>query len=247
MALHGVDPFVESDFLPCSLSRSSGRIGLSNPQDTIRAVVLGSLEATSEFNRLDIKSHFQKVNKGMGSAIQVVMHRDARTDLSRAFHFPLSAAQQYNDKTRKNWGVDFVTNTTSMITTCWPITQACQFYNNSDPLDPSISFNCYSIFYGDLNTRSLDGLSRFDGWNSSFYAMSNGSPRNISLASQLNPFLFNVTARVITANIGTVDKKEITRGAIIDAGANRIAFALGLFGNNLRRPVLTRQREHRPL
>jgi len=85
------------------------------------------------------------------------------------------------------------------------------------------------MFSGDLNVPSYDGLEQFRGWDTSFYAMSNGFPKNISVASQLNPFYFNVTAAVISTtftNIAATEDPDIWSGAIVDAGSNRVAFAL---------------------
>ena len=85
------------------------------------------------------------------------------------------------------------------------------------------------MFSGDLNIGPYDGLEQFRGWDTSFYEIYNSSPKNISVASQLNPFYFNATAAVFSTtfqDIAATGDSDIWNGAIVNAGNNRVAFAL---------------------
>jgi hypothetical protein len=170
---------------------------------------------------------------------QIVTYVDPKTNQSHALLFYPPGAFQFDGTVEglgasTNIGLDFVANTTSMSTECTSITQACQLFNATDStsLNLSIPYNCSSMFSGDLNIPPYDGLEQFRGWDTSFYDMLNGFPKNISVASQLNPFYFNVTAAVFSTTLSDIDAEydgedlDIWDGAIVGAGSNRVAFAL---------------------
>jgi hypothetical protein len=84
------------------------------------------------------------------------------------------------------------------------------------------------MFWSDLNV-SPYGLEQFRGCDTSFYEMLHSLPKNISVASQLNPFYFNVTAAVfstILLDIAETGDVDIWDGAIVDGGNSRVTFAL---------------------
>jgi hypothetical protein len=85
------------------------------------------------------------------------------------------------------------------------------------------------MFSGDLNVPPVDGLEQFKGWYTSFYDFADGLPKNISVASQLNPFLYNATAAVVSDYLQDLeywDSPDVDNGALVDVGSNRIAFAV---------------------
>jgi hypothetical protein len=220
------------------LDNSVGIYDLTNPEVVYTMLEIGISALNDSFTEqdwpffLNETEIYAAANQTYGnSSNQVVTHFDQDTEQTHAFLFYHLSVYEYNYKTSTNIGVDFVANTTSMSTTCTPITQECQLSNTTDPTSHNLSipYNCSSMFSGNLNTSPYDGLEQFRGWDASFYNMSNGLPKNISVASQLNPFSFNVTTAVISTkfqDIASTGDPDIWDGAIIDAGNNRVAFAL---------------------
>lgn len=174
---------------------------------------------------------YQAASTYGGAANQVVAHFDSDTGRTHAFLFYQFGGYEINDHKITHYGLDFVAKTTSMSTECTPITQACQLFNATDTTthNLSIPYTCSSMFSGDLNIGPYDGLEQFRGWDTSFYEIYNSSPKNISVASQLNPFYFNATAAVFSTtfqDIAATGDSDIWNGAIVNAGNNRVAFAL---------------------
>jgi hypothetical protein len=224
-----LDPFAPSKFRPCSLNQTTELYDLAYPAWVYTVLESGISDVTSGFNQEDFTQLGDKIIAGTGAFVQVVTHMDPKTNLSHALLFFPFAAEQFSNGSLSNFGIDFVAETTSMATTCEPIAQACELRNASQSTSNnfSIPFNCSSMFFGDLNLPPTGGLEQFKGWDTNFYAMENGNPRNISVASQLNPFLFNATAAVISTAFTDLEGSG-NQEVVVDAGNNRVALTFRL-------------------
>ena len=112
-----------------------------------------------------------------------------------------------------------------MVTQCEFPTQPCQLELNkaSNLLLP---FNCFPMFYGDLDYTPLTGLERVSGWNTSFYELVGGVPKNNPVQAQANPFYFKAAAAVDSVSISKGLPGSHPEGAVVDGGNGRAAFAL---------------------
>ncbi|KAI9684249.1 MAG: hypothetical protein M1822_005722 [Bathelium mastoideum] len=218
-----LEPLASSDGVPCSLNTSNGLWNLAYSIDTFTTLFTGISDRTSAFDLVDPDMITDLIYTGEGTNDQVVTYNDTATGAEHAFYFNMLAPLS---------GLDFVANTTSMVTQCLPATGACQMRNNSQSgsSDLSIPFNCSRMFSGDLNKFPQDGLEQFRGWDSSFYFMQNGLPNNISVNSQLNPFTFNISAAVNSIDFQDLEDPTSDRLVldkdVINAGNGRVAFAL---------------------
>jgi len=139
--------------------------------------------------------------------------------------YPDASQEIEISKDKNSYGIDYVANTTSMVTQCSFVTQDCNFVskNASTVNTTSIPYNCSAIFAGDLAQTPAQGLERANGWNMSFYELVNGTPSSIPYQAQANPFLFNAAAAVSSLSSG-IDPTSY--GDFVDAGQGRTAFAL---------------------
>lgn len=226
-----LDPFAPSSILPCSLSQTSGLLSLSYPEAVYTMLDLGIYQLASSSGGQFWPDLTNLIQQYPYVGNQTVTYIDPNTSLTHALLFWQPGAVQFSSGAHLNRGIDFVASTTSMSTTCTPITQACGLFNatHSTSQNLSIPYNCSSLFFGDLNVPPIDGLDQFKGWDTSFYSISNGFPKNISVASQLNPFYYNVTAALTStsfADIAGTGDPDVGDNTIVDAGNGRIAFAL---------------------
>ncbi|KAI9661810.1 MAG: hypothetical protein M1821_009049 [Bathelium mastoideum] len=218
-----LQPLASSDAVPCSLDTKNGLWNLASSISAFTTLFTGINDRTSAFDLVDPDTITDLIYTGEGTNNQVVTYNDTATGAEHAFYFNMLAPI---------YGLDFVANTTSMVTQCLPATEACQMRNNSQSgsSDLSIPFNCSHMFYGDLNKSPQDGLEQFRGWDSSFYFMQNGLPNNISVNSQLNPFTFNTSAAVNSIDFQDLEDPTSDRLVldkdVINAGDGRVAFAL---------------------
>ena len=142
--------------------------------------------------------------------------------------FHLDAGYEYDDDDDFNYGIDYTADTTSMATRCEFATQACQF----EALKPlgnrnlSVPFNCSAIFHGDINFAPLTGLERAPGWNTSFYELVDGLPKEIPVQAQSNPFSFNVSTVIKSVSNLSDLLRNYPEGAIANLGKGRAALAL---------------------
>jgi len=101
--------------------------------------------------------------------------------------------------------------------------------HNATDDNASIPYHCSELFNGDLNKIPNNGLERLKGWNTKFFDLDNGSPRWISVASQLNPFSYNVTAVVDSINLDGLARAhdlQVHQGTVVGIGNGRVAFAI---------------------
>lgn len=153
------------------------------------------LNQTGDFNTEDFNALSNATESGAFENTQWVTHIDHVTDNQHVFFFNPMLSQEESDKpptpppklTLVNneldrFGLDYIANTTSIVTNCISITKECRMHNATDN-EISVSYHCSDIFNGDLNEILKNGLERLKGWNTFFYDHQNGVPRNISIAS----------------------------------------------------------------
>ena len=155
-----------------------------------------------------------------------------QTGLSHSFLYYPDAAYEFDPQPsgNSNYGVDYVAHTTSMVTTCTSATKTC--LSQSIPADQNIltiPFNCSADFHGDVGQPPTDGLERIQGWDTGFYNIVDGIPKNFPVQTQLNPFNFFAVSAVNSLSFEELNESgdpQATDGSIIDAGNGRLAFAL---------------------
>jgi hypothetical protein len=224
---------------PCSIEGATTPWTLYGAPSAYRILASGLLNQTGDYHKEDFDALSNSSDSGIFSWTQLITHYDLATEDQHVYFFDPSWAEEGSDKQKPpkmdlvnndldRFGLDFIANTTSIVTKCVPITADCGMRNVTGN-DTSIPYHCSDIFNGDLNEIPTNGLERLKGWNSMFYNTENGVPRNISVASQLNPFYYNVTAVVDSINIGgLVDFRDpqALAGNIVGIGDARVAFAI---------------------
>jgi hypothetical protein len=224
---------------PCSINDSTSPWTLTGAPSAYRVLATGLLNQTDDYNQEDFNALWNADESGIFNWTQLVTHIDLLTKDQHVFYFnPFWAEEDSDNQTRKklaitddhveNFGYDYVANTTSIVTKCFPITVECGMQTTNESSKPYM-YHCSDIFNGDLNAIPENGLEKLKGWNTTFYNSEDGSPRKISTASQLNPFHYNVTAIVDSINIdGLIDFKDpqVHQGTIVGIGDGRVGFAL---------------------
>jgi hypothetical protein len=230
-----LDPNASSGPVPCSLDTTTPRLwNLADAPDVYTTLDTGISDVVANFNNENFTSLMEKLETGSAGSTQIITHVDTKTNLSHSFLFTPFAAFEYDYPPFLHVGYDIWASTTSMVTECRFATHACHLTNHSSSSNPTLSipFNCSEMFSGDLNQAPLDGLEQFKGWDSSFYDMADGQPRNISVQSQLNPFHFNISTALTSISATTLLEEgdpgtsQVMDGSIVDAGNGRVAFAL---------------------
>ena len=189
----------------------------------------GISQVTSGFNGINFTTELKNENESITTPEQIVTHIDPATGLAHAMLFYPDASIEYDlNEGQLNYGIDYVANTTSMVTQCAFATEECQLVskNASTESDPSVPYNCSSFFNGDLNQPPLDGLERAKGWNMSIYELVNGVPSAVPVQAQANPFLFYAAAAVSSISYSYVDISTVGANTVVDAGQGRVALAL---------------------
>jgi hypothetical protein len=226
---------------PCSIDNRTSPWTLADATVSYRVLATGLLNQTGDYHNEDFIALGNASELGIFQWMQLVTHIDSETLDQHVFLFDPSWAWEDNviePKKRstlavvnndvKRLGIDFIATTTSVVTSCQPITAICGMRNSSDS-DAPIPYHCSDLFSGDLKDIPANGLERLKGWNTTFYNMDNGVPRNISIAAQLNPFHFNVSAVVDSIGIeGLADFKDpqVATGAVVKTGEGRVGFAI---------------------
>jgi hypothetical protein len=229
---------------PCSIDNSTSPWTLMNAPSAYRVEATGELNQTADFNQEDFNALESADDSGTFDWTQLVTHIDLVTKDLHVFYFnPIWAREvseeedsdtqahkkhPITDEHAENIGFDYIANTTSIVTRCSPNTMGCGMQTTNDSSKPYM-YHCSDILHGDLNAIPENGLEKLRGWNTAFYNFEDGTPRNISIASQLNPFHYNVTAVVDSINIGgLIDFKDpqVGQGTIVGIGDGRVGFAL---------------------
>lgn len=202
---------------PCSLNTTDG-FNLDHPERVYLTLNDGISQISADPDSPSVASQAQG---SIGD--QVVTIKDPKTNISHSMLFNLDAGDEYDYEDKLNVGIDYIAKTTSMATNCDFATQACQF----EALKPlsnqnlSVPFNCSAIFHGDLNFAPSTGLERAPGWNTSFYELIDGIPKEIPVQAQSNPFYFNASAVIKSVS----DPGNLPEGVIANLGKGRAAMA----------------------
>ena len=220
---------------PCSLNITDGLINVANPRAVYLTLGTGISQVSSNFNGLNFSDIFDKEQYDLATPYQVVTYQPSEADASHSLLFtPDAAAESFGDN-RDLYGFDYVANSTSMATQCTYATQQCDVRStySTDGNNISIPFDCYPEFSGNLGQTPLTGHERAQGWNMSFYQLINGTPTNISVQAQSNPFHFYVATAVNSIQLPDflrhnklLPEGQADNHSFVDGGQGFIAFAL---------------------
>ncbi|KAH3904871.1 hypothetical protein HBI56_226400 [Parastagonospora nodorum] len=227
------------NYPPCSIDNTTSPWTLWEPTATYRLLATGLLNQTSDYNKEDFDALWNATYLGTFNHTQLITHIDQATHDQHVFFFNPMLAQGNREIQKRDsfslvdsdldrYGLDYVANTTSIITKCFPTTRDCAM-DTINSSDLTIAYHCSDMFSGDMSEIPTNGLERLKGWNTSFYELDNGVPRQISIASQLNPFHYNVTAVVDSINIGGLIRSkdpQVAQGTIVRIGDGRVAFSI---------------------
>lgn len=223
---------------PCSLNHTGNFTNVANPSFVYLTLDTGISQVSSGFNGINSTNEVDEEEKNTATPYQVVTY--LKDGVSHSLLFTPDAAAE-KDLTAYDYGthfgIDYVANSISMATQCTFVTKDCGIHkdttNTSDVNIISIPFHCYDEFSGDLGQTPSTGHERAQGWNMSFYQLVNGTPTNISVQAQSNPFSFYVATAVNSIDLADFDSDESSlpegdsnNGSLIDAGNGFTAFAL---------------------
>lgn len=210
---------------------------MAYPEYAYLTLGTGISQLTSNFNGLNFSSIEKSEDEGTGTPFQIVPHVDD-AGLTHSLLFFTDAAMEY-DLTDigagPNFGIDYVAKTVSMVTQCTFVTKECgiQSTNTSNTSDISIPYNCYEDFSGDLGQTPSTGHERAQGWNMSFQEPIDGTPKNLPVRGQHNPFHFYMATAVNTIDISFVhdptsnfSERFPDNASLVDGGRGFTAFAL---------------------
>ena len=223
---------------PCSLNVTDGLTNLANPSFVYLTLGTGISQISEDFNGLNFTELEGEEERQTATPYQVVTY-EPEANISHSLLFYPDAARE-NDLTAyglgTNYGIDYVANTTSMVTQCTFATQECDIHGATTDLtdgnNVSIPFHCYDDFSGNLGQTPSTGHERAQGWNMSFYQIIDGKRSNIPVQAQSNPFHFYVATAVNSINLQDFDSQSNLsegspgNGSFVDAGQGYTAFAL---------------------
>ena len=224
--------------LPCSLNETDGSINVANPSSVYQTLGIGISQVSSDFNGINYTNTADQEQKGTATPYQVVTYSpDGNVSHSLLFYPDAAAEIDYTaNGLGTHYGIDYVANTTSMVTQCIFATLNCNIHtdstNSTDSNNMSIPFDCYPDFAGNLGQTPATGHERAQGWNMSFYQLVNGIPTNIPFQAQSNPFHFYVAAAVNSIDLsdfdsdGNLTEDNAGNGSLVDVGYGFVAFAL---------------------
>ena len=223
---------------PCSLNITDGLTNLANPSFAYLTLGTGISQISDDFNGLNFNELEYEEERGTATPYQVVTY-ETKANISHALLFYPDAAREYDYTAYgvgTHFGIDYVANTTSMVTQCTFSTQECDVHGATTDLtdgnNVSIPFHCYDDFSGNLGQTPSTGHERAQGWNMSFYQLIDGKPSNIPVQAQSNPFHFYVATAVNSINFQDFEiQSDLPEGSpgndsFVDAGQGYTAFAL---------------------
>ncbi|CAN9296677.1 unnamed protein product [Alternaria alternata] len=226
-------------FPPCTINGSSKPWTLLDAPSAYRVLATGLLNQTGEYNNEDFNTLNVAWDAGAFIYTQLVTHIDDVTDEQHVLYFNPWSAEEYSDSPKvskldltnqdvERVGIDYVAETISVVTECTAITTDCGIYNTTSDAS-SIPYHCSNGFYGDLNEIPANGLERLKGWNTTFFDFHNDPSLNVSIASQLNPFSYNVTAVVDSIDLDDLilyGDPQVPQGIVVEIGDGRVGFAM---------------------
>ncbi|CAN9275286.1 unnamed protein product [Alternaria alternata] len=226
-------------FPPCTINGSSKPWTLLDAPSSYRVLATGLLNQTGEYNNEDFNTLNVAWDAGAFIYTQLVTHIDDVTDEQHVLYFNPWSAEEYSDSPKvskldltnqdvERVGIDYVAETISVVTECTAITTDCGIYNTTSDAS-SIPYHCSNGFYVDLNEIPANGLERLKGWNTTFFDFHNDPSLNVSIASQLNPFSYNVTAVVDSIDLDDLilyGDPQVPQGIVVEIGDGRVGFAM---------------------
>ncbi|RII20070.1 hypothetical protein CUC08_Gglean001469 [Alternaria sp. MG1] len=226
-------------FPPCTINGSSKPWTLLDTPSAYRVLATGLLNQTEEYNNEDFNTLNVASDAGAFIYTQLVTHIDDVTNEQHVLYFNPWSAEEYSDSPKvskldltnqdvERVGIDYVAETISVVTECTAITTDCGIYNTTSDAS-SIPYHCSNGFYGDLNEIPANGLERLKGWNTTFFDFHNDPSLNVSIASQLNPFSYNVTAVVDSIDLDDLilyGDPQVLQGIVVEIGDGRVGFAM---------------------
>lgn len=224
--------------LPCSLNETDSLTNVANPSFVYLTLGTGISQVSSDFNGLNFTHLEDEEQKHTATPYQVVTYSPGANVSHSLLFYPDAAAEDdlsaYGFGT--HYGIDYVANTTSMVTQCTFATQECGIHgattDSSDGNNISIPYHCYDDFSGNLGQTPATGHERAQGWNMSFYQLVNGTPTNIPVQAQSNPFHFYIATAVNSIDLPDFDSDSDLpegtpgNGSLVDVGQGFTAFAL---------------------
>lgn len=220
--------------LPCSLHQTGNLTNLAYPQDVYLTLGTGISQISTDFNGLNFTQLEEGEERNTATPYQIVTY-SPNASASHSLLFYSDAAAEVDFSAQgfgTHCGIDYVANTVSMVTECTFATQECGIHgeatNSSDGNDISIPFHCYADFSGNLGQTPATGHERAQGWNMSFYQITDGIPANIPVQAQSNPFQFYIATAVNSIDLQTFENEtgRPRDGSLVDAGKGFVAFAL---------------------
>ena len=224
--------------IPCSLILTDGLTNVANPSFVYLTLGTGISQISQDFNGLNFTDLAGEEEKHTATPYQVVTY-EPEANISHSLLFYPDAAAEYDYSAfgfGTHYGIDYVANTTSMVTQCTFATRECDVRgattDSTDGNNISIPFHCYDDFSGNLGQTPSTGHERAQGWNMSFYQLIDGKPSNIPVQAQSNPFHFYAATAVNSINLqgfqtnNSLPEGRPGNGSFVDAGQGYTAFAL---------------------
>ena len=221
---------------PCSLNMTDGLTNVANPKYVYLTLGTGISQVSSDFNGLNFTKIYNEEQEDVATAYQVVTYQPPGVDVSHSLLFYPDAAQEGTvDGLGDHVGIDYVANSTSMVTRCFYATQECDVHttHSTDGNNISIPFDCYPGFSGNLGQTPATGHERAQGWNMSFFQLIDGTPTNIPVQAQSNPFNFYVATAVNSIQLSDFlrHNSDLAEGhpdnhSLVNGGQGFTAFAL---------------------
>ena len=220
------------DTLPCSLTNTS-QSDIAQPLLAYLTLDTGISNTKDNFSSTDFNEVRTSQDSNTASVDQVVTYLDTKSNTNHSFLFYLDSTQQFNQNVSlsigrfqvkaavSNAGFDYVAPTHSMQTTCEVADAPCDLIANSS------LYNCSSIFSGNISQESTDGTMRIPNWDTTFYKIDEGVPKEITAYEDQNPFTFNVTVQVDTDVLGSRSIPD----SLIQTSNGSAAFALKCTGS----------------
>ena len=222
--------------LPCSLNETDGLTNVVYPSYVYLTLGTGISQVSSDFNGLDFTHLEDEEQRHTATPYQVVTYSPGGNASHSLLFYPDAATEYTKFGYGAHYGIDYVANTTSMVTQCTFATQECDVHaattDLSDGNNISIPFHCYDDFSGNLGQTPATGHERAQGWNMSFYQLLNGTPTRIPVQAQSNPFHFYIATAVNSIDLSDFDSDSSLpegtpgNGSLVDAGQGFTAFAL---------------------
>lgn len=215
--------------LPCSVNMTyDGLMNLADPENAYDVLLNGIAKYDPANNRARLTNLW---DGSKSSDWQIVTFQD-EDEIYHSIYFSASAAFEYYEDQS---GYDFVAETFSMNTQCSIATNECKLKRTSnltavsDESGFSIPFSCYDGFSGDLSQTPSNGHENAQGWSLSFYSLHEGTPRNMQIQEQSNPFTFYAIAAVDSLSSDSYEYYHVndtSSNELILVDGGRTAFAL---------------------